>query len=183
VEEMDHETLFTATKWDILKTLENSPQSPIEIAKQLNSSLANVSQQLRLLEMAGVVTSKRVSNRDKDKPRILYSLAGNLSYLISTSDNFVDKKVMNLSDRNKIILRIWFLDDQHLRYALEKAFWQIEHELEHITKLTFAGVEKGVPVLEASGTIKPTTLHVNGQFSEVDLRVHATPKGQVLYER
>jgi hypothetical protein len=41
VEEMDHETLFTATKWDILKTLENSPQSPIEIAKQLNSSANN----------------------------------------------------------------------------------------------------------------------------------------------
>jgi predicted transcriptional regulator len=183
VEEMDHETLFTATKWDILKTLERGAQSPIEIAKQLNSSLANISQQLRLLEMAGVVTSKRVSNRDKDKPRILYSLAGNLSYLIATSDKFVDKKLLSLSERNKVVLHIWFLDDQHIRYALEQAFWQIEKQLEQITKLTFVGVEKGVPVLEVAGDVKAVKLHVSGQFSEVELRVSTTPKGQVLYER
>lgn len=181
---MDHETLFTATKWDILKTLEKGPQSPIEIAKTLSSSLANISQQLRLLEMAGVVTSKRISNRDKDKPRILYSLAGNLSYLIATSDKFVDKKMLSLSERNKIILRIWFLDDQHLRYALEKAFWQIEPHLDHINALKFSGVEKGTPVIEFSGTAKlPEHIEVGGHYHQVHIRSSKAPQGHALFER
>ena len=51
---MDQETLYTATKWDILKLLEGQQLSPIEISKIAGSSLANVSQQLRLLEMAGL---------------------------------------------------------------------------------------------------------------------------------
>jgi predicted transcriptional regulator len=174
---MEHETLFTATKWDILKLLEKGPQSPLEISKQVGSSLANISQQLRLLELAGLVKTQRVSNRDKDKPRILYSLAGNLSYLIATSDNFVDKKLLSLTDRNKIILRVWFIEDQQVRYALEKAFWQIEPELGSITKLTYAGLEKGVPVLEYAGTAKLT------QHGQVLLRHTDAPSGLVLYDR
>jgi DNA-binding transcriptional ArsR family regulator len=134
---MEHETLFTASKWEILKQLELRERSPIELAKICSTSVANVSQQLRLLEMAGLVTSRRVSNRDKDKPRILYSLAGNLSYVIATSDKFVDKKVLQLSEYNKIIMRIWFLDDPSVRYALEKIFWKIEESMPKISFLAF----------------------------------------------
>jgi predicted transcriptional regulator len=181
---MDHESLFTATKWDILKLLERGPQSPLEIAKATGSSLANVSQQLRLLEMAGVVKTKRISNRDKDKPRILYSLAGNLSYLIATSDKFVDKKLLNLTDRNKVILRIWFIENQDVRYALERAFWQIEPELEHISTLSYAGIEHGKPVLEYSGAAKlPDHIATSGPFASVLIRHAEQPKGQALYER
>jgi predicted transcriptional regulator len=182
---MEHETLFTATKWDILKLLEKGPQSPLEISKALGSSLANVSQQLRLLEMAGVVKAKRVANRDKDKPRMLYSLAGDISYLIATSDNFVDKKLLNLTDRNKVILRIWFLENTDLRYALEKAFWQIEPELANITKLTYAGTEDGAPVLEYSGTARlARSIPISegaGSAKSVTVRCTATPAGHVLY--
>jgi DNA-binding transcriptional ArsR family regulator len=180
---MDHETLFTATKWDILKLLEQGPKSPLEISKGLGGSLANVSQQLRLLEMAGVVKAKRVVNRDKDKPRMLYSIAGNMSYLIATSDGFVDKKQVSLSDRNKVILRIWFLEDQHLRYALEKAFWQVEHELAGIAKLTYAGLHNGTPVLEYSGKAKlPAKIETGGSYGAVQFKPAAAPSGHVIYE-
>ena len=134
---MEHETLFTASKWDILKQLENQERSPIELAKVCNTSVANISQQLRLLEMAGLVTSRRISNRDKDKPRILYSLAGNLSYMIATSGNFVDKKIMPLTDYNTIIMKIWFFEKTEYHYSLEKAFWKIEENLPKLTFLAF----------------------------------------------
>jgi predicted transcriptional regulator len=145
-DDMEHETLFTASKWLILKALESGPKSPIELAKLCSTSVANVSQQLRLLEMAGVVTSKRISNRDKDKPRILYSLAGNMSYMIATTGSFVDKKVLELTDYNKIIMRIWFLDNAEMRYVLEKAFWKIE---EHFDKISFFALntQQQTPVL------------------------------------
>jgi DNA-binding transcriptional ArsR family regulator len=136
---MDHETLFTASKWHILKQLERQPRSPLELAKICKTSIANVSQQLRLLEMAGLVTAERIPNRDKDMPRILYRLAGNLSYVISTSGQFVDKKVLQLSEYNKIVMRIWFFERQELHYALEKAFWRIE---EHLPRLQFLAVDK-----------------------------------------
>jgi hypothetical protein len=89
--------------------------------------------------MAGLVTSKRIPNRDKDKPRILYSLTGNISYLITASDDFVDKKILPLSDLNRIVMKIWFFDKPELHYTIEKAFWKIE---EHLEKITFLAIDK-----------------------------------------
>ena len=129
---MEQETLFTASKWDILKILSSGSKSPLQLAKLSNTSVANISQQLRLLEMAGLVQSKRISNRDKGQPRLLYSLAGNHSFLIASTQDFVDKKFLKLSDYNKVILKIWFLDNPKLHYYLEKAFWHAE---EYINKI------------------------------------------------
>ena len=135
---MDPETLFTASKWDILKHLEKVPRSPLELSKLCGTSIANVSQQLRLLELAGIVTSDRISNRDKGKPRVLYRLAGQFSYLIATSGDFVDKKILPLSEINKIIMRVWFFERTHLQYTIEKAFWRIE---EHIGSISYLSVD------------------------------------------
>lgn len=129
---MDHETLFTGSKWDILKLLESRKMSPIELAKQSNTSMANISQQLRFLEMAGIVTSERLSNRDKGKPRILYSLSGNKSFLISVAPGFVDKGMKELNDRTKAILKIWFYENKEHQYCLEKAFTNLDKYIEEI---------------------------------------------------
>ncbi len=134
---MDQETLFTASKWEILKLLSEKSLSPIELAAKSNTSVANVSQQLRLLEMAGLVRSERVPNRDKGQPRILYSLAGNHSFLIATTDDFVEKKLFKLSAYNKVILRIWFYERPELHYFLEKAFWHIEQHLNALDAIAF----------------------------------------------
>ncbi|MBN1793064.1 winged helix-turn-helix transcriptional regulator [Candidatus Woesearchaeota archaeon] len=129
---MEQETLFTASKWDILKILSTGAKSPLQLAKLSNTSVANISQQLRLLEMAGLVQSKRISNRDKGQPRLLYSLVGNHSFLIASGADFVEKKFLKLSDYNKVILKIWFLDDANVHYFLEKAFWHLEENLRRV---------------------------------------------------
>lgn len=134
---MEQETLFTASKWQILQLLAEESLSPIELAARSNTSVANVSQQLRLLEMAGLVRSERVPNRDRGQPRVLYSLAGNHSFLIATTNEFVKKKLFKLSKYNKIILKIWFYEKPELHYYLEKAFWSIEEELPKIDALAF----------------------------------------------
>ena len=132
---MEQETLFTASKWGILKMLSKGPKSPLQLSKLSNTSVANISQQLRLLEMAGLVQSKRISNRDKGQPRQLYSLVGNHSFLIASSVDFVEKKMLKLSDYNKIILKIWFLEDAKAHYFLEKAFWHLEEMLPNISAI------------------------------------------------
>jgi DNA-binding transcriptional ArsR family regulator len=156
---MDHETLFTASKWDILKHLEGNPRSPLDLSKLCGTSIANVSQQLRLLEMAGLVTSERVSNRDKGKPRVLYRIAGHQSYLIATAGDFVDKKLLPLSEVNRIIMRIWFHDRAHLQYTMEKAFWKVE---EHLLAISYLGVD----IARES----PLTFYVRFSSKPVDLK-------------
>ena len=132
---MELETLFTASKWEILRHLGEEALSPLELAERSNTSLANISQQLRLLEMAGLVKSHRIPNREKGLPRVKYALAEEKVYFIAAAPNFVEKKFFEMSDYNKITLRIWFYENTQVRYALEKAFWQIEHLLERIQGL------------------------------------------------
>ncbi len=129
---MEQETLFTSSKWDILKCLEERKKSPIDLAKETNTSVANISQQLRLLELAGFVKSERISNRDKGLPRILYSIADNNSYVVAATPGFVDKKFLKLQDYQKCVLRIWFLDNLTLQRYVERFFWSIEKHLEDI---------------------------------------------------
>lgn len=158
---MEQETLFTASKWEILKLLAEESLSPIELAAKSNTSVANVSQQLRLLEMAGLVKSERISNRDKGQPRILYSLAGNHSFLIATSNDFVEKKLFQLSHYNKVILKIWFYHRPELHYFLEKAFWNVEEHLKRIDAIAF-DEENPLNILlftrDDGLTMKPLTL-------------------------
>lgn len=187
---MDHETLFTASKWDILKQLETQPRSPLELARLCTTSIANVSQQLRLLEMAGLVKAERISNRDKDKPRILYSLAGNLSYVIATSGQFVDKKVLALSDYNKIIMRIWFFERTELHYALEKAFWKIEENLDRISFLAVDRERTTPIVLYVKATekcdLRPFTIsEPSGVVRQLifDTKLPAPSMMHVLYDK
>lgn len=129
---MEKETLFTAAKWDLLKLLATGSKSPLELAQGCNTSVSNVSQSLRFLELAGLVTSERISNRDKGLPRVLYSIAGNSSYIIVTSRNFVEKKQIALDTHKKIILNIWFYENETLQPYIEKAVVFLEEEIENL---------------------------------------------------
>lgn len=135
---MEQETLFTSSKWDILKCLEKGKKSPYDLAKESKTSIANISQQLRLLELAGFVKSERISNRDKGLPRILYSLTDNHSYFIVSSPNFVNKKFIKLQEYQKAIIKIWFIENTSLHYYIEKFFWSIE---KHFDKLDLVALD------------------------------------------
>ncbi|MDD9954101.1 MAG: helix-turn-helix domain-containing protein [Candidatus Woesearchaeota archaeon] len=176
---MDHETLFTASKWTILKHLEKGPASPLELSNECETSIANISQQLRLLEMAGLVTSERISNRDKGKPRILYSLAGDLSYMIATTGDFVEKKVVQLSARNKAVMKIWFYPDEQLRYTLEKAFWKLEQHLDKLNTIRIDADESAVTFYldwkHKPVEIKPFTVTHAGTTRQVIVSTDAPP--------
>ena len=168
---MEQETLFTSSKWDILKCLEKGKKSPIDLATEANTSIANISQQLRLLELAGFVKSERISNREKGQSRIVYSLAGSFSYLIVTSNDFVNKKFMKLEEYQRTILKIWFIEDPVLQYYIEKYYWTIEHLLD---KVDFLCVELDDPKTikvhvitdssEAKKSLKDTV--IEGKYGE-----------------
>ena len=129
---MELEPMFTEQKWNILKCLSNEKLSPLQLAANLNTTMANISQQLRLLEAADLVKKEKIKNRDKGKPRALFSLTNDYAYLVSTMKRFADKRLLKVTDHHKTILRIWFLKDPELHYELERIYWKIEPHIRHI---------------------------------------------------
>ena len=52
---MELATLFTEQKWNIIKSLSLGKFSPLQLAQRSDTTMANISQQLRLLEAASLV--------------------------------------------------------------------------------------------------------------------------------
>lgn len=102
---MELETLLVGTKWDILELISEKPYSPIEIAENLGTTIANVSQQLRLLQTAGIVSKKRTGTGKPGKPRMLFSLADNFAFIMVMSNGFVKKKLIRVSSKQKEVLK------------------------------------------------------------------------------
>jgi predicted transcriptional regulator len=132
---MDIIDLFTGTKWDILSGLSKQKQSPLELANKLNTTIANISQQLRLLEAAGLVKTEKTRAAEKGKPRVLYSLAKDFVFVISLQSGSADKKLIEANIYHNIISRIWLLKNTDLHQEIEKVFWKIESILEDISAI------------------------------------------------
>ena len=124
--------MFSEQKWNILKCLSDGKFSPIQLAEKLNTTMANISQQLRLLEAANLVKKEKIKNRDKGKPRSLFSLSDDYAYLIPTMHKFTAKKLLRVKDHHRIILKIWFLENQELHSYIEELYCKIEPHLSQI---------------------------------------------------
>jgi len=120
------EPLFADAKWSLLKSLSVRDMSPLELANLLNTTISNISQQLRLLELAGLVSKVRVPNRDKGKPRMVYSLKGDCSYVISLGSDFAEKKLVQMSSHHRIVAKIWHMSLPEDHYYIEKLWWKLE---------------------------------------------------------
>ena len=144
---MEFDSLFSNSKWDIIKSLSKEKFSPLELAQKSNTTIANVSQQLRLLEASGILKKEKVPNRDKGKPRTLYSISNNYAYLVSATDDFADKRLLELTDYHKIIMRIWFLEDKSLHYYLEKFYWKVEPYLGKMRAIAVSSKNEKIEVI------------------------------------
>ncbi|MGV8169326.1 MAG: helix-turn-helix domain-containing protein [Candidatus Nanoarchaeia archaeon] len=171
---MDYETLFTSAKWDVLKALSASKKSPIELAEYANTSVSNISQSLRFLELAGIVKSERIGNRDKGQPRVVYSLSAESAYIILTAKNLVNKKTIKIDEHKKMLLNIWFYDDDSMHPFLEAALPQIEENLEDIEgvfldKASLMDIKIMIISREKSGKkeFKELTIKKNGAVRKV----------------
>ena len=76
---MDIENLFVDSKWSIITELAKKPLSPSELAKKTNTTLSNISAQIRLLEALDIVKEEKLGNVAKGEARKLYSLKKEIS--------------------------------------------------------------------------------------------------------
>jgi DNA-binding transcriptional regulator GbsR (MarR family) len=144
---MEIESLFTGTKWTILTYLSQSSYSPLELAEKLNTTIANISQQLRLLEAYGIVKSVKVPNVEKGKPRIQYSLSNDLAYLIFTFNKATDKKLIKPTPQVKLILKIIFYEDEKKQELLFDLFSHLKSHLASIKLLALNQASKDFEVI------------------------------------
>lgn len=137
---MDYGALLTESKWNLLKELSTKEQTPTDLAKKTKTSLANVSQQLRLLEAYGIVKKERKeNNKQPGKPKTIYVIAKKVNYLISISEDHAIKKELNLDYFQKAMINIPILESNENSYFIEKFFFTNE---EVVKKCDFVGLVK-----------------------------------------
>jgi DNA-binding transcriptional regulator GbsR (MarR family) len=129
---MELAPMFMDQRWNILKHLSKQSLSPLQLANMTSTTIANISQQLRLLEAANLVKKKRVPNRDKGQPRTLFSLTEDYAYIVSLMNEFADKKLIKLTNSQKRLLKILSIDDAPQRDKVENIYFRIHRYLDRI---------------------------------------------------
>ena len=91
---MEIEGLFSSGKWNLIELLAQEELSPLQLSEKIGTSVANVSQQLKLLELVGLVQTRKLPNRERGKPRTLYSIAQDNIMVICALKNFAKKHLL-----------------------------------------------------------------------------------------
>jgi predicted transcriptional regulator len=164
---LEIESLFSSTRWEILKALSQDTMSPMELAEAMHTTSANISQQLRLLELAGLVKSVKLQNYDKGKPRVTYSLNADNAYLILALPGFTEKKMLPLTSYHKFIMRSWFLENQEHHALVNDLYHKVKDHLSAIN------------AIYASSTAAQLTIYIAAKKTEALSKIEI-PKVKIV---
>ena len=129
---MNVDAFFGTPRWHILEIVAEKPVSPSDIALSLKTSVSYVSQQLKLLEAAGLIIKEKTGLADKGKPRSLYSISQDFFHLTILSKGWSSKKVIPLSDYHRFMLKFWFFDDKNLNKFAHKFYPVLEKYIKEV---------------------------------------------------
>ncbi|MGD9276127.1 MAG: ArsR family transcriptional regulator [Candidatus Pacearchaeota archaeon] len=129
---MRFDDFLSSPRWEILELIARKPMSPIELAEKLGTTVSYMSQQLKLLDAAGIVLREKTGAALKGKPRTLFSISKEVIYLTALARGFSKKKLIALSDYHKSILNIWLLEDESLHFFFEKLFWKLQENIKEV---------------------------------------------------
>jgi len=151
---MDFDSFLSSPRWEILQIIAKKPSSPMEIAEKLKTTVSYISQQLKLLDAAGLVIKKRTGTAEKGKPRTLFSISDELTYFIYLTKDFSGKKLIHVTDYHKTILKIWLLENADLHYYVEKLFWKLEEDLQEVEAIFIETSESKVLIVSEDKKLK-----------------------------
>jgi DNA-binding transcriptional regulator GbsR (MarR family) len=129
---MELDSFLASPRWEILKIISERPSSPIEIAEKTKTTVSFISQQLKLLEAAQIVSKEKTGAFEKGQPRNLFSISKDVFYSIVLTNGFGDKKLLSLNKYQSCILKIWFLENKSLHSFLEDFLFKIKNNFEEI---------------------------------------------------
>jgi hypothetical protein len=121
---MELESLFSESKWKILAELSISPLSPKELAKKTNTSMANISTQIRLLEALDFI-EKQVIGKNPTRARKLYKLKKEFCYMTLATKTTSGKKLIS-SDESMFFFKVFLINEKSLPHALIRLYCENE---------------------------------------------------------
>ena len=98
---MTVEQLLTGSRWQLLEALAKRPQGTSELAKEVGTSQANVSQQLKHLELAGIITRRRAPERKR--VHYVYELPKNFTYMVRLAPGLAEKKQLTSNETEQLL--------------------------------------------------------------------------------
>lgn len=98
------EYLYSGSKWEILQELANKPQSTSELAKALNTSQANISQQLKHLELAGIIERKRASRKNI---HYTYHITGYYTHTVHIGPGIANQKTRTKQQYEQLVATLY----------------------------------------------------------------------------
>jgi predicted transcriptional regulator len=132
---MELDNFLASPRWEILQLISNKPSSPVEISEKIGTTVSYISQQLKLLEVSGIVKKQRTGAVEKGKPRTIFSISKDVAYIVALTESFSEKKLISLTENKKAIIKIWLIENQNLHPLLERIFWNLEPLLQDITSV------------------------------------------------
>jgi len=110
-------------KWTILKEIAQVPQSPSDLTLKLNTSLSNITQQLKLLEAYNLVRKEKSEEKHAGKPKTIYYINTEIVYATILKEGMAERKVFHIDDNNDMFFNILFgLNPEDLMYVLKFKF-------------------------------------------------------------
>lgn len=120
---MELDYLFSDTKWKILTELSKESKSPMELSTIFNTSIANMSQQLRFLEAVGVISKTKIKSSKKGKPRTKYFITNELIYLVRLNKDTAIKQQIKPDNFNTFTINVISNIQKKDQFYLMKFFW------------------------------------------------------------
>jgi len=100
--------ILTSSRWQLLKELSEQEQSATELADTLETSVSNVTQQLKILEAYNIVVSRKSTEKHVGKPKIIYRIKEDLVYAAMLKKGKAEKKVFKLEGFNGFLYNLIF---------------------------------------------------------------------------
>lgn len=154
---MEFDLFASPSRWAILEIIAEKPSSPLEISQRLRVSVSFVSQQLKLLEVAGIVGKEKTGATEKGKPRTVYSVRDEAVYFNVLARGFASRKLIYLTDYHKMVLRVWMIDDVGVHHIIGIFLSSISEVLHEIDGIFYKKNSRGKPevlVVSSSKEVK-----------------------------
>ncbi len=127
---MEIEELFNKSKWGIIKELSRGEKSALEIAKKTGQSIANITQQLKLLEAYKIVKKLDAKKKKKPgKPRIPYALNQEIYLTTFIRPGLAEKRIIKLretDDFHELLISLFYVIEHDKHYAIIKYVCQAD---------------------------------------------------------
>lgn len=131
-------------KWKIVESLSKKDKAVTELAREFNTSLSNISQQLSGLEASNIVKKTGKTEKGTRRPLVKYSIGRGFVFLVEAMPKEARKTFIEVDENIKTHLRIWSIPQKEFHYFIESFWWALQDYLDDIESVAvFGSVAKG----------------------------------------